>query len=220
METTVVYYRQDGQVLAARPDPSRPEFYRDNILVRRFTDVFGHVPAEEDALLWTEGQVFFSTTGVHEPEWARDFYMGDADGKNGCWAPSPRNAVPQYVGVRFGVPVRVTGFQFASGVGGTVNCPFASSPCGHPTAFVLEASNDETNWVPLLTVAAVGMRVAVKSLFAYEDDSYWDGGVGLSDRMDVPNDAHFLAYRMVVTAFKPDIRGNYNVSELVFYGTL
>ena len=36
--------------------------------------------------------------------------------------------------------------------------------------------------------------------------------------MDVPNDAFYLAYRMRIEAAVPDINGNYNVSELIFYG--
>jgi len=64
-----------------------------------------------------------------------------------------------------------------------------------------------------------GMRVATESIFSAEGSSWWDGGVSLSDRLDVSNDHAYLAYRMVISAFSPDKYGRYNISELVFYGT-
>ena len=134
--------------------------------------------------------------------------------------PDPPSATPEYVGVRFSVPVVVTGFQFASGVSSSDDAPYGDGPCAFPTAFTLEASNDETNWTPLLHLTNfTGMRVADKSLFSYEGSSWWDGGVSLSDRLDVPNDHAYLAYRLVITAFSPDKNGQYNIAELLFYGT-
>lgn len=219
MTSSVVLY-QTGQTLAAvAPDPAATAFYRDLLLVHRLNDAFGHVPADEDALLRVEGEVFYSTSGVYGPEDVHTFSVGGSDGRNGCWAPDPRHAVPEYVGVRFAVPVRVTGFQFASGLFSAASCPFECGPCACPTDFSLEASNDESHWTRLFSAAAfAGMRVATASPFADESSDWWDGGVFLSDRLDVANDHAYRSYRLVVTGFKPDKDGNYNVSELIFYG--
>ena len=218
--TSSIILHQTGQTIAAAvPDPAAATFYRDLLLVHRFKDAFGHVPADEDALLLTEGEVFYSSCGVPGPEDAHTFSVGNSDGRNGCWAPNPRNAVPEYVGVRFAVPVRVTGFQFGAGVFSSADCPFADGPCAYPTDFTLEASNDESNWTTLYAAAAfAGLRIAVKSPFADEESYWWSDGVFLSDRMDLANDHSYRSYRLVVTGFKPDKNGNYNVSELIFYG--
>lgn len=217
---TTIYCRTNGQVVSGCTDPTQAEFYREAILVRAFKDVFGHVLAAEDTLLRTPGEVFFSTSSAPEPACARNFYMGGSDGNNGCWAPEPADAANEYVGVRFASPVTVTGFQFASGVFSGAHCPYGAGPCAYPTAFRLEASNDETAWTTLLSLTGfTGMRVAETSLFAGEGSTSWDGGISLSDRLDVPNDHAYLAYRLVITAFSPDDQGRYNISELIFYGT-
>jgi hypothetical protein len=221
MASTSIYCRTGGQVVTASTDPARTDFYRDAILVHTFKDVFGHVTAAEDVLLRTAGEVFYSTTSAPEPGCARDFYMGSADGANGCWAPNPPSATQEYVGVRFATPVTVTGFRFASGVFSGAHCPYGYGPCAYPTDFALEASNDETHWSRLLSVTNFsGMRVAEESLFTGEGSSWWDGGTSLSDRLDVANDHAYLAYRMVITGFSPDDKGRYNISELIFYGTV
>ena len=153
--------------------------------------------AGEDSLLLTEGEVFSSTSSAADPAYAHNFYIGSSDGQNGCWAPDPPTATPEYVGVRFTVPITVTGFQFASGVYSSAKAPYGVGPCAYPTAFRLEASNDETNWTPLLDISNfTGMRVATQSIFSAEGSSWWDGGVSLSDRLDVSNDHAYLAYRM------------------------
>jgi len=219
MGTSIIYSRTGGQ-LAVTADPSLPAFYRDALLVHTFKDVIGHVTAGEDSLLLTEGEVFSSTSSAADPAYAHNFYIGSSDGQNGCWAPDPPTATPEYVGVRFTVPITVTGFQFASGVYSSAKAPYGVGPCAYPTAFRLEASNDETNWTPLLDISNfTGMRVATQSIFSAEGSSWWDGGVSLSDRLDVSNDHAYLAYRMVISAFSPDKYGRYNISELVFYGT-
>jgi hypothetical protein len=219
MGTTIIYSRYGDQVTTSA-DATQPAFYRDAILVHTFQDVFGHVTAADDALLRTDGEVFYSTSSSLEPEYARNFYLGGADGQNGCWAPDPASAIPEYVGVRFAVPVTVTGFQFATGLASNDDCPYATGPCAYPTAFSLEASNDESNWTELLSMTDfTGMRVATQTLFDNEDPAWWEKGVSLSDRLDVPNDHAYLAYRLVITAFKPDVYGRYNISELLFYGT-
>jgi|GEM_PF-1188746 len=221
MASSVVYYRTGDQIVSVPPDPSGPAFYRDLLLVHRFRDVFGHVGGGTDGLVMVPGEVFCSTSGVYEPETIRDFSVGNGDGVNGCWSPNPRNAVPEHVGVRFAAPVRITGFQFATALPAASFCQNSWAPCGHPTDFALEASNDEVNWTPLLSMTGfAGMRVAEDSPYPEEDCSWWDDGVFLSDRLDVANDHFFLAYRMVVAAFKPDRKGNYSVAELVFYGAL
>ncbi|MHC1791443.1 hypothetical protein [Solidesulfovibrio sp.] len=219
MTSAVVYHQIGRDVAAVAPDPAATTLYRDLLLVHRLNDVFGHVPADEDALLLTGGEVFYSSSGVYGPEDAHNFTVGSSDGQNGCWSPDPRNAAPEYVGVRFTGPVRVTGFQFASGLFSADYCPFGYGPCAHPTEFSLEASNDEIAWTTLFSVAAfAGMRVATRSPFFDEDSAWWDGGVFVSDRLDVANDHSYRSYRLVVTGFKPDRDGNYNVSELIFYG--
>lgn len=220
MATTRIYSETDGQVTASA-DPASLAFYRDALLVHAFKDVSGHVVAGEDALLTTEGEVFYSSTSSLEPECARNFFLGGADGFNGCWAPEPPSAVPEYVGVRFAVPVTVTGFQFSSGLHDNTACPGGVGPCAYPTSFALEASNDEINWTRLLAVSGfTGMRVATESIFANEYSQWWDGGVSVSDRLDLDNDHAYLAYRLVVYAFSPDIEGRYNIAELVFYGSV
>jgi hypothetical protein len=217
--STIIYSLSGGQVTTSA-DATTPAFYRDALLVHTFKDVFGHVTAAEAGLLHTDGEVFYSSTSSYEPEYARNFYIGSADGQNGCWAPEPATAIPEYVGVRFTVPVTVTGFQFASGLHNASQCPYGTGPCAYPTAFTLEASNDDRNWTVLLSMTHfTGMRVATESLFDYEESFWWDGGVSLSDRLDVPNQHAYLAYRLAITAFKPDIYGRYNISELLFYGT-
>lgn len=219
MATSSIIYSRTGEQLTVTADPSQPAFYRNALLVHTFKDVIGHVTADEDRLLGTDGTVFYSTSSATNPEYARNFYIGSSDGENGCWAPDPPSATPEYVGVRFSVPVTVTGFQFASGVFNADKAPYGVGPCAYPTAFRLEASNDETDWTALLTVSDfTGMRVIDSSIFPYEDSYWWDGGMSLSDRLDVPNDHAYLVYRMVISAFSPDKYGRYNISELVFYG--
>jgi len=220
MQSLVVYHQTSDGFFPVVPDPSKPEFYRDLLLTRRFEDVFGHVPADEDGLILTRGQVFYSTCGVTEPEAVRNRMIGNGDMENACWSPDPRNATPEYVGVRFEQPALVTGFQFATSVSDTENCPFRAGPCGHPTSFALEGSNDEANWTPLLEMTRfTGMHTTFTSPFPTENCSWWSDGVFLSDRLDIADSHYFLAYRMVVSAFKPDIYGNYSLGELVLYGT-
>lgn len=219
MATSSIIYSRSGDRLTVTADPARRDFYRDALLVHTFKDVIGHVTADEDNLLRTDGTVFFSTSSATAPSYAHNFYLGSSDGNNGCWAPDPPSATPEYVGVRFTVPVTVTGFQFASGVLNADKAPYGVGPCAYPTAFRLEASNDEASWTELLAITDfTGMRVIDTSIFAYEHSYWWDGGQSLSDRLDVPNDHAYLAYRMVITAFSPDKYGRYNISELVFYG--
>lgn len=219
MQSLAVYHLTDAGLTAVTPDPGNPEFYRDVLLRRGFDDVFGHVPADADGIIMADGEVFYSSSAVEEPWVARDFMIGDSDLYNGCWAPDPRDAVPEYVGVRFQTPVLVTGFQFVTGVSGSYECPMNAAPCGHPTSFVLEGSNDETVWTPLVAMTDfVGMRITFESPFADEDSSWWDDGVFLSDRLDIVDPHYFLAYRMVISAFKPDVYGTYSLSELIFYG--
>lgn len=219
MAGTIVYHRAGDRVIPAVPDPARPEFYRDCLFVHRFGDVFGHVVAGEDGLVTTRGEVFFSSCGVYEPSGVRNLRIGTGDGLNACWSPDPRDATPEFVGVRFEAPVRITGFQFSTSFISCEACAFGAGPCGHPTAFSLEASNDETAWTTLLDLSGfTGMRVTGTSPYPTENTSWWSDGVFLSDRLDVPNDHSYLAYRLVVRDFKPDRNGNYNVSELVLYG--
>ena len=220
MESLSLYSRTGDAVSLVVPDASDPELYRDLLFVRRFGDVFGHVPADQDGLILTEGEVFYSSSAVPEPEAVRNLMIGNGDLVNGCWSPDPRNAVPEYVGVRFTQPARVSGFQFACAIANeNYYCPCGSGPCGTPTSFTLEGSNDEVNWTTLLDMQDfTGMRLTYESPYADEDTSWWDPAVFLSDRMDIADSHYFLAYRMVVTDFKPDINGNYLVSELVLYG--
>lgn len=221
MVTTSIYCRTDGRIVTGSTDPTQADFYREAILVHAFKDVFGHVTAAEGLLLHTDGEVFYSTTSAPEPECARNFALGGADGRNGCWAPSPTSATPEYVGVRFATPIVVTGFQFASGLFSGAHCPYGAGPCAYPTDFRLEASNNETDWTVLLSMSGfTGMRVAEQSLFSDEWSASWNGGVSLSDRLDVANDHAYLAYRLVIEGFSPDDQGRYNISELVFYGTV
>jgi hypothetical protein len=219
MASSIVYHQIGDRVFTATSNPASAEMYGDSVLVRRFDDVFGHVIAGEDSLITTLGEVFYSSCGVYDPQAVHDLWVGNSDGLNGCWSPNPCNAIPEYVGVRFPSPVRITGFQFATNLSSNQYCPLGAGPCGYPTAFTLEASNDELNWTTLLQEPAfTGMRTTFESPYAGEDSSWWDEGAYVSDRMDVANDHYFLAYRMVVTAFKPDKAGNYSVAELYFYG--
>lgn len=221
MSSSVVYYQTGPNVVAAALDPSLTDFYRDLLARHRFLDVLGHVPADEDALLRIEGEVFYSTSGVPGPYAVNTFSVGSSDGRNGCWAPDPRNAAPEYVGVRFAAPVRVTGFQFASALFSAASCPLGHGPCACPTDFRFEASNDEVEWTRLYAAENYGgVRVASISPYDDEPSDWWEGGVFLSERFDLDNDHYYTSYRFVVTAFKPDKNGNYNVSELVFYGRL
>lgn len=219
MAGTVIYQQTGDAVALAVPDPSSADFYRDYILVRRFEDVFGHVVADEDGLVMTRGEVFYSTCGVYEPSGVRNLRVGNGDGLNACWSPDPRNATPEYVGVRFTQPARITGFQFSTSYLDCSDCAYGAGPCGYPTAFSLEGSNDETSWTTLLSLSGfTGMRISEVSPYPTENTSWWADGVFLSDRLDLANDHYFLAYRMVVSAFKPDKNGYYNIAELVFYG--
>lgn len=221
MAGSVIYHRIDAAVAAVTPDASEPQLYRDVLFVRRLDDVCGHVVADEDGLLAASGEVFYSSSGLPEPEAAFDRSIGGGDGYNGCWSPDPGDATAEYVGVRFAVPVRVTGFQFASDVASHAACPGGTGPCACPTGFALQASNDEAGWTTLLEVADfAGMSVGTQSPFDADLPQWWDGGVFVSDRLDVDNDHYYLAYRMVVSAFKPDLDGNYNVAELLFYGSV
>uniref|UniRef100_I2PYN6 F5/8 type C domain-containing protein n=1 Tax=Desulfovibrio sp. U5L TaxID=596152 RepID=I2PYN6_9BACT len=219
MQRFMLYHQTEGGILTVAPDLSAPDVYRDLLFVRRPEDVFGHVPADEDGLILTRGEVFYSSCGVVEPAAVRNRSIGNGNMENACWSPDPRNAVPEYVGVRFDQPARVTGFQFATNVSSAVNCPYGAGPCGHPTGFALEGSDDEANWTRLLAMTDfTGMREAHQSPFPTENASWWADGVFLSDRMDIADSHYFLAYRLVVSAFKPDIHGNYSIVELVLYG--
>ena len=219
MTSSVVYYQTGQGVAAVAPDPVQTDFYRDLLLVHRFRDAFGPVADNADVLVMAQGEVFYSTNGVFGPEDVRNFYVGNGDGQNGCWSPDPRNAAPEYVGVRFVHPVRVTGFQFASGVVNGTYCPFGYGPCAYPTDFLLQASSDGSEWTTLFAAAGfAGMRVATQSPFYDEGSSWWQDGVFLSDRLDIPNDHFYHSYRLLVTGFKPDSQGCYNITELIFYG--
>ncbi|WP_300163407.1 hypothetical protein [Solidesulfovibrio sp.] len=219
MRTLAIYSETQGGIAAVVPDPYDPRFYRDLLLSRGFDDVPGCVGADADRICRTRAQVFYSTLGLAMADEVQNFMIGNGDLYNGCWAPNPKNAVPEYVGLRFDAPVLVTGFQFSSTASISDSCPMKAAPCGHPTSFALEGSNDEAQWTTLLSMTRYGgMRVTFTSPYADEDCSWWDDGVYLSDRMDIADPRYFLAYRMVVSAFRPDIHGNYNVAELVFYG--
>jgi hypothetical protein len=219
MTSSLVYYQTGSTVAAAALDPAQTDLYRDLLLRHRFLDAFGRVPADEDALLWVEGEVFYSTCGVPGPFAVNTFSVGHSDGYNGCWAPDPRNAVPEFVGVRFETPLRITSFQFASALFNGLHCPYGHGPCACPTAFRLEASNDDVQWTTLYAAENYGgMKVAAVSPFYDEPSTSWKNGVFLSERLDLQNDHYYTSYRFVVLAFKPDKNGNYNVSELVFYG--
>ncbi|WP_428562093.1 MAG: hypothetical protein ACP59X_20500 [Solidesulfovibrio sp. DCME] len=220
MTSYTIYHQTAAGLVPVVPDAADPQLYRDLLLTRRLGDVFGHVPAEADGLVMTRGEVFYSTLGVDEAWGVRNLMIGNGDLDNACWAPDPRNAVPEYVGVRFAAPLQATGFQFASNASISDSCPYKAAPCGHPTSFSLQGSNDEETWTPLLAMTDfTGMRVTFTSPYPAENCSWWDDGVFLSDRMDIADPHYFLAYRLVVSAFKPDIYGNYNISELVLYGT-
>lgn len=219
MQRIAIYHETATGLAPVVPDPADPQLYRDLLFTRRPSDVFGHVTADVDGLVMTRGEVFYSTLGVDEAIGVRNLMIGNGDLNNACWAPDPRNAVPEYVGVRFAAPLLATGFQFASNASISDSCPYKAAPCGHPTGFRLEGSNDEENWTTLLSMTGfTGMRVTFTSPYPAENCSWWDDGVYLSDRLDIADPHYFLAYRMTVTAFKPDIFGNYNVSELVLYG--
>ena len=219
MPSALVYYQTGSTVAAAALDPAQTAFYRDLLVRHRFRDALGHVPGDDDALLWVEGEVFYSTCGVPGPHSVHSFSVSSSDGRNGCWAPDPKNAVPEFVGVRFTTPIRITAFQFASGLFSNHYCPYGYGPCACPTDFRFEASNDEVSWTTLYAATDYGgMRVATASPFYDEPADYWDDGVFLSERLDCDNDHYYLSYRLVVSAFKPDKNGNYNISELVFYG--
>ena len=219
MTSSVVYYQTGQDVTSVVPDPAQTAFYRDLLLVHRFRDAFGHVADNADVLIMANGEVFYSTSGVYGPEEVHDFSVGSSDGLNGCWSPYPENAIPEYVGVHFVDPVRVTGFQFASGQSDGTYCPFGYGPCGYPTDFLFQASNNGSEWTTLFSAAAFrGMRVATKSPYPDEGSWWWEDGVFLSDRLDIPNDHFYRSYRLLVTGFTPDKNGNYNVSELIFYG--
>jgi len=219
MTSSLVYYQTGSTFASATLDPAQSALYRDLFVCHRFRDACGHVPADEDALLWVEGEVFYSTCGVPGPQAVNSLSVGSSDGRNGCWSPDPRNAVPECVGVRFETPIRVTAFQFASGLFSNYDCPYDYGPCACPTDFRFEASNDETNWTTLYAATDYGgMQVAKASPFYDEPSDYWDDGVFLSERLDLDNPHYYLSYRLVVSAFKPDRNDNYNISELVFYG--
>lgn len=219
MQRYVLYHHTPTGLVPVVPDAADPQFYRDLLFTRRFGDLFGHVTADADGLVMTRGEVFYSTLGVDDADGARNLMIGNGDRNNACWAPDPRSAVPEYVGVRFAAPLRATGLQFACNASSSYSCLYEAAPCGYPTAFSLEGSNDEENWTSLLTMAAfTGMRVTFTSPYPAEDCSWWDDGVFLSDRLDIVDPHYFLAYRMTVSAFKPDKYGNYNISELVLYG--
>ncbi len=214
----IAYRLTDAGVSRSLPDAAERTLYQDHLIVHRFGDIWGYVVREEDGLLQVEGTLFSSSCDSDWPL-ANDFLIGGTDGKNGSWGPSPQGALPEYVGVRFASPLRVTGFQFSTGVYQPEDCPGGAGPCAYPSAFVLEASNDESAWTELLSVTGYrGMRVADSSPFPDEDLSAYAGRIFLSDRMDVQNDLFFLAYRMRVEDAVTDVSGYYNVSELIFYG--
>ena len=217
---SLALYRETAAGLATvTPDPYDPQYYRDLLLARSFDDVPGCVHADADRVCRTPGEVFYSSMDVEDPNEVHNFMIGNGDLYNGNWMPSPRNAVPEYVGLRFEEPVLVTGFQFSSTASISYNCPMSAAPCGYPTDFSLEGSNDEVEWTTLLSMTRfAGMRVTFSSPYYDEACDWWDDGVFLSDRMDIADPRHFLAYRMVVRAFKPNIKGIYNVAELVLYG--
>ncbi|KUG29955.1 hypothetical protein ASZ90_000147 [hydrocarbon metagenome] len=215
----VAYHLTNGAVSRALPDPLERALYQDHLIVHHFGDAWGYMPRQDDGLLLVEGTLIMSSCSTYWPL-VNDFRIARTDGVNGSWVPQPRGSVPQYVGVRFAAPLRVTGFQFSSGVRETSVCPNATGPCAYPSTFVLEASNDESLWTPLLSVTDYrAMRVATASPFPGEQiGDYEADRIFLSDLMDVPNDAFFLAYRMRILAAVTDLFGNYNVSELIFHG--
>lgn len=215
----VAYHLTTAAVSRALPDPLERTLYQNHLIVHRFGEAWGYVPRQDPGLLALEGTLFSSSCSTYWPL-ANDLYIGGTDGVNGSWTPQPRGALPEYVGVRFAAPLRVTGFQFSCGVKELAVCPYAAGPCAYPSTFVLEASNDETQWTPLLAVANYrAMRIATASPFPGEQLTASERGrVFLSDLMDVSNDAFYLAYRMRILAAVTDLYGNYNVSELIFYG--
>jgi hypothetical protein len=215
----VAYHLINEMMSRILPDPLERSLYQDHLIVHRFGDAWGYMPRIDPGVLMAEGTLFYSSCGTYWPL-ANDGRIGNADGVNGCWVPQPRGSTPQHVGVRFETPLMVTGFQFSCGVRELAACPYAAGPCAYPSTFVLEASLDETSWVPLLSVTGYrGMRAATGSPIPGDKlEEYETGLIFISDRMDVPNDAFYLAYRMRIEAAVPDINGNYNVSELIFYG--
>lgn len=215
----VAYHMTNGAVHRSLPDPAQRAMYLDHLAVHRFGDAWGYVPHPDPGLLTVEGTLFYSSCDTYWPL-ANDMLIGHTDGINGSWVPKPRNSLPAYVGVRFTQPLRVTGFQYACGVYSLASCPYDTGPCAYPSTFFLEGSNDESQWTTLLAVTGYrGMRVATDSPFPDEElEAYEQGLVFLSDRMDVPNDGFYLAYRMRIEAAVTDRNGAYNVSELIFYG--
>jgi hypothetical protein len=214
----IAYHLTDAGVSRSLPDAAERALYQDHLIVHRFGDIWGYVAREDDGLLLVEGTLFSSSCGSSWPL-ANNFLIGGTDGKNGSWVPSPQGTLSEYVGVRFETPLRVTGFQFSSGVYRPARCPGEVGPCAYPSSFVLEASDDETAWTELLSMTGYrGMRVTDASPFPDEDLSPYAGRIFLSDRMDVQNDHFFLAYRMRIEDAVTDVNGYYNVSELIFYG--
>lgn len=215
----IAYHLTNGTVSRSLPDPLERTLYQDHLIVHRFGQAWGYLPRQDDGLLLAEGTLIMSSCSTYWPL-ANDFCIAGTDGINGSWVPQPPGSTPQYVGVRFASPLRVTGFQFSCGVRELSVCPYATGPCAYPSTFVLEASNDEALWTPLLFVTNYrAMRVATASPFPDERmEDYELGRIFLSDLMDVPNDAFFLAYRMRIEAAVTDLFGNYNVSELIFHG--
>lgn len=214
----IVYIEENGGIRRSEPDPSLREFYRDHILVRAFGDVFGRAPAQEERLLTLPGTQLYSSCGAYWSDYLDQRIY--SDGLNGCWRPDPQGAAPEYAGVRFDRPVRVTGFQFASAVHYPEDCPESAGPCACPATFSLDASNDGASWTTLLLVEnSADMAIAFESPFPGEDPYLLeDGTVFLSGRLEVPNQGWFLFYRMNVQDFTPNLAGGYNVSEMIFYG--
>jgi hypothetical protein len=214
----IAYHLIDTGVSRSLPDAAERAMYQDHLIVHRFGDVWGYVVREEDGLLQVEGTLFSSSCDSDWPL-VNDFLIGGTDGGNGSWAPSPQGSLPEYVGVRFESPIRVTGFQFSTGVYSPEDCPGGADRAPIPRPLSWRPRTDESAWTELLSVTGYrGMRVADSSPFPDEDLSAYAGRIFLSDRMDVQNDLFFLAYRMRVEDAVTDVSGYYNVSELIFYG--
>ena len=214
----IIYIEENGEIRRSEPDLSTREFYRDHILVRSFGDVFGRAPEQEERLLALPGTRVYSSNASSWPDYLdQEIY---SDGMNGCWRPDPPGAVPEYAGVRFDLPVRVTGFRFASAVNYPEDCPGSAGPCAYPKSFSFDASSDGVNWTTLLDVENyANMEIAFESPFPNESDYLLEEGtVFLSGRLDVANQGWFLFYRMNVRDFTPNLSGGYNVSEMIFYG--